>query len=603
MQNGHSDPDKLLERIRGEVQRRKLAFAPAALPPQATGVAPVTLPKVAPAAEPAPSAPQPAQNKPHLKRARGALERAVMKNDGVSRWPRFLRGVRRNQGAINEALIRAVGAVVETVEWLRRSFVLLESRVGDQNRRSERHAHHLAELTRQLEIRARQAEGQRQQIGEIERRIEQQARQANVQEKRRAEERDQFTEKQQKQFLDLNDKILLGTRQLSELRDFINAQQRQNTENAGLLGEHQEQLTEVRGLLEESARRLEGATERILGSERTLKEMEAFVSAQQGQTVEEQAQFAQQGKKLDEVSGQLTEYENDACVRYHLTVEALEQEKRRVAEIRSRVEELKPGAFSESSPLPKIEILRDKINALQASFAIIEGHLVRADSAETIQAAAPAIKEDLKEHETDAFYLAFENQFRGDRELIKERSRFYLPIIEQTKAATGNALTVDLGCGRGEWLELVREQGYEGAGVDLNLCMVEECLSRGLKAECADAIGYLQNLASGSTSLVTGFHIVEHLSFSQLIELFRETLRVLCPDGKAIFETPNPECLQVTNYNFFLDPTHRNPIPQELLCFVATQAGFSGARVERLHPFYQDGAFKGYGDYAGIFTK
>ena len=171
MQNGHSDPDKLLERIRGEVQRRKLAFAPATLPPQATGVAAVTLPQVATAAEPASSAPQPGQNKPHLKRAHGALERAVMKNDGVSRWPRFLRGLRRNQGAINEALIRSVGAVVETVEWLRRNFVLLESRVGDQNRRSERHAHHLAELTRQLEIRARQAEGQRQQIGEIERGI------------------------------------------------------------------------------------------------------------------------------------------------------------------------------------------------------------------------------------------------------------------------------------------------------------------------------------------------------------------------------------------------------------------------------------------------
>jgi O-antigen chain-terminating methyltransferase len=603
MQNGHSDPDKLLERIRGEVQRRKLAFAPAALPPQATGVAALTLPQVATAAEPAPSAPQPVQNKPRLKRARGALERAVMKNDGVRRWPRFLRGLRRNQSAINEALIRAVGAVVETVEWLRQNFVLLERRVGDQSRRSERHAHHLAELTRQLEIRARQAEGQRQQIGRIERRIEQQARRATAEEQRRAEERKRFIEEQQKQLLELSGKLLLGERQLIELRDFINAQQRQNTENAGLLGEHQEQLTEVRGLVDESARRLEGATERILGSERTLKEMEAFVSAQQGQTVEEQAQFAQQGKKLDEVSGQLTEYQNDACARYHLTIEALEQEKRRLAEIRSRVEELKPGAFPESSPLPEIEILRDKINALQASFAIIEEHLVRADSAETIQVVAPAIKEDLKEHETDAFYLAFENQFRGSRDLIKERLRFYLPIIERVKAATGNASAVDLGCGRGEWLELLQEHGYDGLGVDLNLCMIEECRSRGLKAESADAIAYLRNLTSGSLSLVTGFHIVEHLSFSQMIDLFRETFRVLCPRGAAIFETPNPENSHVSGYSFYLDPTHRNPIPQELLCFAARQAGFEATQVERLQAYVEDGVFKGYLDYAGIFTK
>jgi SAM-dependent methyltransferase len=533
-----------------------------------------------------------------------------MKNDGVRRWPRFLRGLRRNQGAINEALIRAVGAVVETVEWLRRNFVVLDSRVGDQSRRSDRHAHHLAELTRQLEIRVHQAgvqagrlEGQRQQIGEIERRIEQQARHATAEEQRRAEERNRFIEEQQKQFLELSDKILLGKTQLAELRDFINAQQRQNTENAGLLGEHQEQLTEVRALLEESARRLEGATDRILGSERTLREMQAFVSAQQDQTVEEQGQFAQQWKKLDEVSGQLTEYQNDACARYYLTIEALEQEKRRVAEIRSRVEELKPGAFPDSSPFLEIDILRDKINALQASFAIIQEHLVRANSAETIQAVAPAIKQDLKEHETDAFYLAFENQFRGDRDVIKERLRFYLPIIERVKATTGNALAVDLGCGRGEWLELLQEHGYDGVGLDLNLCMIEECRSRGLKAESADAIAYLRNLAAGSLPLVTGFHIVEHLSFSQMIDLFRETFRVLCPRGTAIFETPNPENSHVSGYSFYLDPTHHHPIPQELLCFAARQAGFEATQVERLQAYVEDGVFKGYLDYAGIFTK
>ena len=616
MQNGHSDPERLLERIRNEVRQRKLAIAPPAPQleiPQAAGST-VSLPQVTTAWAPSASFEMSIPEKPHLKLARGALERAAMKNERVRRWPRFLRGLRRNQGAINESFIRAVGPVLETIEWLQQKFALLDSR--------------MREVTGQLETRAQQAGIQGQQIAEMERRI--------------AAERNRLIEEQQKQFLEVSYKLInyqtevsarfervmsqqflterqLMTfqnfvrdqdkqkgneqRQIAELQDFLNAQQRQNIENAKLLGEQQEQLTEVRALLDQSSRRLDETVQRTSKSEEMAKDIQAFVTAQQDQTAEEQRQLSQQQKQLEEVGGQLIEYHDDACARYHLTIEALEQEKRRIAEIRSRLEALQPGAFSGAGVSHEIEQLRDRINAMQASFAIIQEHLVRPESVETIQAIAPEVSQDLKEHETDAFYLAFENQFRGDRDLIKERLRFYLPIIERVKATTGNASAVDLGCGRGEWLELLREQGYEGAGVDSNLCMVEECRSRGLRAEYADAISYLRNLPSNSLSLVTGYHIVEHLLFNQLFHFFRESFRVLCPGGIAIFETPNPECSHVPDYSFYLDPTHRNPIPQELLCFAARQAGFEGARVERLQAYVEDGVFKGYLDYAGIFTK
>src|SRR2546423_15658550 len=124
MKNGHSDPDRLLERVRSEVQRRKLALAPAASQPQAPLPA-VTFGQVVTATEPPPG-----QNKPRLKRARGAIERAAMQNDGARRWPRFLPGLRRNQGAINEALVRAVCAAIQTIESLPRHLHLLETRVG-----------------------------------------------------------------------------------------------------------------------------------------------------------------------------------------------------------------------------------------------------------------------------------------------------------------------------------------------------------------------------------------------------------------------------------------------------------------------------------------
>jgi SAM-dependent methyltransferase len=626
MQNGHTEPEGLLERVRNEVRKRKQALepsgpersgSPSEVSPAPNDILPGT---VALPQEPASGT----QQKPRLKHAQVALDRASSKNAGTSGWPRFLQGLRRNQGAVNEALIKVAGAVLETLEWVHKKVALVDARFADLSRGSQEQQR---QFQQQLDSRVRQAaeqEGraaaQREQLAEVDRKLEHQARRATEEEVVAAQQRRQLIEQerileeriveQEKQLLELNYKLLayqteIGERlerrvaqqlvserqlidvqsfvrdqekqtmneqrQLAELQDFINAQHRQNTENAGLLGDQQKQLSEVRDLLE--------------------------------QACEEQKQFALEQKQLEEVGRQLVEYQNDACARYHFTMEALGQEKHRVAEIRRRVEELLPGASLDSSPFPGIEILREKINAMQGAFAIIQEHLARDDSAETVEAVAPALREDLKEHETDAFYLAFENQFRGDRGLIKERLRFYLPIIERVKATTGNALAVDLGCGRGEWLELLQENQYEGVGVDLNLCMIEECRSRGLKAEFVDAIAYLRDLASGSLSLVTGFHIVEHLSFSQLIDLFRETSRVLCNRGTAIFETPNPENAHVSGYSFYLDPTHRNPIPQELLCFTARQAGFETTQVERLQAYFEAGVFKGYLDYAGIFTK
>jgi SAM-dependent methyltransferase len=630
MQNGHSEPHGLLERVRNEVRKRKLALEPGAphLPGSDTEVSPA-ISAAPPSVVITPQASAaPLEEKPRLKRARVALDRASSKNASAPGWPRFLRRLRRNQGAINEALIQIAAAFLETLEWLHKKMALLDLRFADLSKGSQEQRR---QLQQQLDLRARQiaeqdgrADTLRKQLAELDQKLEQQARRATEDEVAAAQLRRQLLElegrlerslderqhgerrlderavEQQKQILDLNYKLLayqteVGARfertvaqqllserqlidvqslvrdlekqtaheqlQLAEFQEFVHAQHQQNTENAGLLGKQQEQLTAVR------------------------------------------VQFAQQQKQLDEMSGQLIENQNDACARYHLTIEALEQEKRRVAEIRRRIEELHPGALPESSFSSEIEALRNKLNTMQASFAIIQGYFARTESTETVEAVGPAVSKDLKEHDKDAFYLAFENQFRGDRELIKDRLRFYLPIMERTKATTGNISAVDLGCGRGEWLELLREQGYEGVGVDVNLCMIEECRSRGLKAESADAIAYLRNLAPGSLSLVTGFHIVEHLSFSQLLDVFRETFRVLCPRGTAIFETPNPENSHVSGYSFYLDPTHRNPIPQELLCFAARQTGFESTQVERLQAFLEDGVFKGYLDYAGIFTK
>ncbi|MDD5348749.1 MAG: methyltransferase domain-containing protein [Chthoniobacteraceae bacterium] len=217
-------------------------------------------------------------------------------------------------------------------------------------------------------------------------------------------------------------------------------------------------------------------------------------------------------------------------------------------------------------------------------------------------AAAPSGNK-AEQAQIDAFYTALEEQFRGSRALIKERVQEYRPFLQDLKKRIPDAEALDLGCGRGEWLELLKKEEIPARGVDVNARMVEQCRSLGLEAAQGDAITWLQGVPDASLGLISGFHLVEHLPFPVLLRLFRESLRALRPGGMAIFETPNPECLRVSSYTFYFDPTHRNPLPPELLSFIATHAGFSTVHIERLHLNTEENVFKGYGDYAGIFTK
>lgn len=183
----------------------------------------------------------------------------------------------------------------------------------------------------------------------------------------------------------------------------------------------------------------------------------------------------------------------------------------------------------------------------------------------------------------DALYVAFEDRFRGKREDIKERVRVYLPYIEKSHEHAEDARVLDIGCGRGEWLELLRENGYSAKGIDMNRIMVEQCRDRGLDVVEYEALRFLREHASGAFSVVTGLHIIEHLSLPDLIQLLDEVLRVLRPGGIAIFETPNPENMIVGATFFHIDPTHGNPVHPLTMDFLLDQRGFSRTEILRLH--------------------
>ena len=181
------------------------------------------------------------------------------------------------------------------------------------------------------------------------------------------------------------------------------------------------------------------------------------------------------------------------------------------------------------------------------------------------------------------FYYRFEQHFRGSREEIKRRQSVYLPILEPLKSIQSPSLTLDLGCGRGEWLELMTENGFSAQGVDLDEAMLQFCAEQGFAVRKADALDCLRSIPDATLSVVSGFHIAEHLPFETLQSLIVEALRALIPGGILILETPNPENLEVGSCNFYADPTHRAPLPPRLLAYLGEDAGFKRVETLRLN--------------------
>ena len=173
----------------------------------------------------------------------------------------------------------------------------------------------------------------------------------------------------------------------------------------------------------------------------------------------------------------------------------------------------------------------------------------------------------------DDFYVAFEEKFRGSEELIKERQKKYLKFINPLKILKDEVKALDIGCGRGEWISLLNENGFNARGIDVNESMVRLASQKGLNAAVNDALGELRSLDENSIDIITAFQVVEHIKFDDVLELIKEAKRVLASCGILILETPNPENIMVGTQWFYLDATHKNPIPCELLSFATHYYG------------------------------
>ena len=195
------------------------------------------------------------------------------------------------------------------------------------------------------------------------------------------------------------------------------------------------------------------------------------------------------------------------------------------------------------------------------------------------------------DHALDALYVAFEDSFRGARAAIKQRQRVYLPRLRVAADAAPGCSVLDIGAGRGEFLELLREEGIAALGVDANDTMAAQCQAAGLDCAQGDALSFLAARPDASLAAVTGFHIIEHLPFKVVVRIIDEALRALAPGGLLILETPNPANILTASRYFYLDPTHRNPLPWEMMKMIAEARGFTDPEIVQLHPM--DGRFPG----------
>jgi SAM-dependent methyltransferase len=213
---------------------------------------------------------------------------------------------------------------------------------------------------------------------------------------------------------------------------------------------------------------------------------------------------------------------------------------------------------------------------------------LRAELAAT-RAELTAVREQLAERDRSprfaAIYPAFEDRFRGTEAEVRERLSVYLPEVHAcVRADAAGPRVLDLGPGRGEWLALLAEAGVGARGVDDNAAMADHLRARGLDVVLDDAAAHLAAVPDDALDVVTAFHVVEHLDLESLLALLAQTCRVLRPGGLLILETPHPANLVMGACNFYLDPTHRSPVPPARLEFLATQSGFTAIRTWELHP-------------------
>jgi O-antigen chain-terminating methyltransferase len=217
----------------------------------------------------------------------------------------------------------------------------------------------------------------------------------------------------------------------------------------------------------------------------------------------------------------------------------------------------------------KFLLLKEKLNELHATLE------------EKKIPSPPQVREILEPLE-DWRYTGFENRFRGTEEEVKKQQEIYIPFFKN------RGKVLDLGCGRGEFMGLLKENGIEAEGVDINGQMVDICRDKGLNCTKDDILERLAAFEDGTLGGIFSSQVIEHLPPSYLTRMVELAFFKLGSSGRIVLETINPTSVFSLVQIYFLDLSHQKPIHPQMLRFLLESAGFEEVEIKYSHPLKQE---------------
>ena len=394
--------------------------------------------------------------------------------------------------------------------------------------------------------------------------------------------------------------------QLNEHRERANKSQSQLMRHQIKLAVQQDELNQYQEALaqtdERSGRQQEAVTrlQEALAQtdERSVRQQEAVARLQEAlaQTDERSVRQQEAVTRLQEALAQTDERsgrQQEAVTRLQEALAQTDERSARQQEAVTRLQEAL-AQTDERSARQQEEINRyqDELNLQQDQLLPLQNQIqAQVDSSQELDGRFSALSRSLGfEHAQnpafDRWYQNLQDLHRGSGEALAKAQASYLSYFEPLSSLLKPAGPIlDLGCGRGEWLSLLANQGWQVLGVDSSELVVDVARENGLEVQLGDLLTVLEAQPANSLAAVTAFQVIEHLPFETIVALVHAAFRALLPGGILLLETPNPENIQVAAYSFWMDPTHKKPIPPPLIMDLSYHAGFRDGLVLRQNPW------------------